>query len=648
MLNVPATVKALFQRDGVRKNFRVHFPNGELPDITNENIVQESVKFTESLCSQDVLKFGLTEASVIEFETVGIGNMYGMTIECGIEIDLSSLSAAQLNDIASGTWDGVYTAAGDSDIGYAYFRVPYGVFRVESCPRDHQAMTHRKVQALTKNSFENNEQVINGQYSVKNIKLNPFLWLEAKETDKSELTEIDSNNYGETSRNGPIIVPIYSGSSRIEYLYGVRFASFTGVFGQNGRIIGVFGEGQTYPRGNYLLIVDYETHEFDAYGNSLIDAAMASLPNRDFTSSGRDAKNNKDVVSAELGGLQPSYSICIQWVSGSDTINQRSKPIFIKPNEKYILDLNNFSNFDFIRAAPSGYTVSEVYLYVNIPIRWYKRAGSSVDNTTAKWQYSVTSGGTSTMYYQDITGWADAAPFGDERDPVVTRNGNVKVFLGELTNQANLLLNIASTLEFNKSSTLGMYYTYANAVSSIAFLNGLLELMAKFGRINRFGAFDKLQLSNQDPVSVPLDQYSDFWWDEYDVLPVGTINYTFENAESGSDENIASYHFGNGESIYDMTDNEILKNIANATTNDVEDMLDTTFIPNIAPIAFTPIDLTMKGLPYMEAGDYLAVVAEDGTIAYSFNMRQEISGIQVLTASIESTSGDIIESGESE
>ena len=89
MLNIPESVKTLFKRDGVRKNFRVHFPNGELSDITNENVVQESVKFTESLCSQDVLKFGLTEASVIEFETVGIGNMYGMTIECGIEIDLS-------------------------------------------------------------------------------------------------------------------------------------------------------------------------------------------------------------------------------------------------------------------------------------------------------------------------------------------------------------------------------------------------------------------------------------------------------------------------------------------------------------------------------------------------------------------------------
>ena len=46
MLNIPESVKNLFKTDGVRKNFRVRFPDGELPDITNSSIVQESVRFT--------------------------------------------------------------------------------------------------------------------------------------------------------------------------------------------------------------------------------------------------------------------------------------------------------------------------------------------------------------------------------------------------------------------------------------------------------------------------------------------------------------------------------------------------------------------------------------------------------------------------
>ena len=62
MLNLPESIKALFKRDSVLKNFRVHFPNGGFSDITNENIVEESVKFSESLCSQNIFRFGCAEA----------------------------------------------------------------------------------------------------------------------------------------------------------------------------------------------------------------------------------------------------------------------------------------------------------------------------------------------------------------------------------------------------------------------------------------------------------------------------------------------------------------------------------------------------------------------------------------------------------
>ena len=149
MLNVPDAVKALYKLDRIRKNFRAHFPNGERGDITNADVVQESLHFTESLCSRDVFRFGLAEASVIEFETVGVGNIYGSVMECGIEIDVSSLTAAQISAIQAGTWDGTLVPAADSDRGYPYFRIPLGVFRVASCPRNHGAMTRRKVTAYS-------------------------------------------------------------------------------------------------------------------------------------------------------------------------------------------------------------------------------------------------------------------------------------------------------------------------------------------------------------------------------------------------------------------------------------------------------------------------------------------------------------------
>lgn len=92
MLNIPEEVKALFKIDGVRKNFRVHFVDSDLPDLTNKDIVTESVSFTESLCSRDKFKFGVCEAASISFEAVGIPNIKGQYIKCGLDIDCSDLA----------------------------------------------------------------------------------------------------------------------------------------------------------------------------------------------------------------------------------------------------------------------------------------------------------------------------------------------------------------------------------------------------------------------------------------------------------------------------------------------------------------------------------------------------------------------------
>ena len=149
MLNIPNQIINLFKTDSVRKNFRVHFPNGENADLTNSDIVAGSVQFTESICSKDVLQFGLAESSRIQFECVNVPNVYGAEIECGIEIDTSSLSAGDISAIQGNPGDGVLVLENDSDTGYGFYRVPYGIFTVTNCPRSAGAMWKRRVEAYT-------------------------------------------------------------------------------------------------------------------------------------------------------------------------------------------------------------------------------------------------------------------------------------------------------------------------------------------------------------------------------------------------------------------------------------------------------------------------------------------------------------------
>lgn len=128
MITIPTAIRDLIN-GSCRKRFRVHFPNGEKPDITNDNIVAESVSFKESVCSDSFFRFGRAESSEISFETVGIGNIQDCTIICSMEYEVP----ANLQSLY-GQW----------------YAIPYGKFVVDSCPRNHEDMTHRKVTAYSK------------------------------------------------------------------------------------------------------------------------------------------------------------------------------------------------------------------------------------------------------------------------------------------------------------------------------------------------------------------------------------------------------------------------------------------------------------------------------------------------------------------
>lgn len=121
MLNIPEEVKQLFRQGSAKKNLRIHFPNGEREDITNSNLVADSFSFTESICSEDTLKFGLCEASMVEFETFNIGNIKGCTIEITLEV---------LN-------------------GQEWYSIPIGTYVIDSCEKQSN-MTRRSVKAYSK------------------------------------------------------------------------------------------------------------------------------------------------------------------------------------------------------------------------------------------------------------------------------------------------------------------------------------------------------------------------------------------------------------------------------------------------------------------------------------------------------------------
>lgn len=129
MLDIPETSKSLFRDEYTQKNIRIRFPNGERADLTKKDIYGDgsSFRFTESICSQANLKFGLAEASVIQFDTVDVENIKGCKIEA-------------------------YCEAADPTTG-GTVSVPLGVFTVDSCKKQND-MRRRKVVAYSGTKIE--------------------------------------------------------------------------------------------------------------------------------------------------------------------------------------------------------------------------------------------------------------------------------------------------------------------------------------------------------------------------------------------------------------------------------------------------------------------------------------------------------------
>lgn len=70
-MTIPSQITTLLQ-SGANRNIRIHFPNGERPDICNDKIGSEELSIEQSICSQDKFQFGLCESSVFETEVHNI------------------------------------------------------------------------------------------------------------------------------------------------------------------------------------------------------------------------------------------------------------------------------------------------------------------------------------------------------------------------------------------------------------------------------------------------------------------------------------------------------------------------------------------------------------------------------------------------
>lgn len=607
MLTVPAAIQSLYKTDGVRKNFRCHFPNGEQADITNADVVRESLRFTESVCSQNTFKFGLCEASMVEFETVGRANMMGAVIECGIEIDTSSLSAAQISAIQSNPGDGTLVLASASDIGFGYYRIPLGVYQVTSCPRDHQAMTHRKVTAYGElspyNPFETAKE--NTYVPEKDYKPNAYM-LTLEMLGYQNKAGILAQGFTEQSATEwrPASGQIYISMEKNVTLKDsggndLTFTSFIGFY---------YGAYQATPTLDKVTDMDMlyaaDLHGVD-YGKTVTDAITAMQgANVDLDESGYTSWDElvADVFYQDLVGtpyLQPGVVY--------ERVTMAS--LTVPAGTLCPITSTNDAIYPYVGATTdkNGHLITQARFVMPCSFAIYETTGGTF----------------SQVYERNIT------------------HASISVYIPNVTIPI-LTLAVGDTANVKLQKSLTKYTAYAHGgnFEPEKIPQGLLELRGMFARLDRTGKLDMFALSPSSPVALIPDNYSECWWDEYDVSPIGTVLIAFLNGEEGETE--AEVTLSTGRSVYDMTDNAVLKSLAAANAGTISVYLGREFKRNARYTGFTPTEMTMQGWPWIEAGDALRITAEDATTIDTFALQIDISGIQDLHADIISQGGEII------
>lgn len=617
MLTIPSTVQALFKTDGVYKNFRAHFPNGEFPDITNDNVVQESVKFTESLCSQSTFKFGLSEASVLEFETVGVGNMYGMTIEAGIEIDCSSLPAADKTAIASGTWDGTWDSVNEM------FYIPYGRFRIESCPRDHQSMAHRQVTAYTE-SFPNMteypglpESTYASSIYVRQSALEATAFGTGLVSQGSSQTGIISKlTRGELfwDASGTLVPFVMR-----EYITG-QLVPERQLFKSVEVLDAIHYSKNSLPSFISVDMPGYDAAAYEAFGVAV--AAAITDAGFDITYNAAKAKiydSNEEALRSRVPWLfYPCLITVLQNGNGTNYMNmvQRVEQGTLVP---VVCRSDTQADVGFWCQNGTYYIHSSEYI--------------CAQTTSPGNEIRVVIGGQTLI--PTLTGCLSSPPtvtfygLSDYDEPIAIKSTG--------TQKIQYALIDANTNQSLKAISSG---TYINSIDYAKLINALLETRAQFVKTDRSGGFEILRLDDSSPASALPGDYAECWWDEYDVDPIGTVVVNYSNEDSA--ENVTNITIGAGASVYDMTGNEILANISGADLSAITSLITTKFAPYADDVAFTPTELTMQGWPWIEAGDALEITAEDGTVVDTYALRIEMSGIQHLQSVITAEGGEII------
>jgi len=599
MIKVDDRIKNLVAKYGVRRNFRVIFPNGERADLTNKDIIQDSVELVESVCSETVFRFGCCERSMISFECMGVENIQGCQIRCGLEIDTSSLSANDIlwlqSMISLGRDDGELVLAADSDIGYGYYRIPYGKFWVESCPRDHSDRKRRRVTAYSAD--------INKISPVERVRLATY---------SPGYDYYTAKPYYLAAVNAGYLLPDLYDAWSFNQNKGTNFNYYTwaqiqAAAASDSATFSVTEDGHTYSvtiSGTYSL-EDY-SERMSGGGTGVLGEVRLSGWDTDA------AWYAYQKFFADNGVSEPTVAA-----------HTRLPRTYLQPH--------------------IGYDKEDQYgTYDHAPIYWMPdygcpffiqmyRAATYKANSFVRLMWDLTLTFTIDGVTQDTQTFF---PVGDLSASIDQLYSNYYGFTWQYP------LDFKATNKYEQNGVT--YYSFVDSYTTDSANAGFLELNARQFRVDRRGLPMIIRLNNGSQTAISADKIESIWWEDAEISPIGEVDWQIAD-EASMDPNDTifgtTYAGNDGKSIYKMLSNNYILQINYG--NRQPPLSD--FFEYLPQSEFIPFEAVIHDMPWMLPGDAIQLATKDTDVPTlnTIILTQRIKGVTSLRQEIGAQGGSV-------
>lgn len=592
MLTIPQEIKDILHLDSAYKNIRIHFPNGERSDICNDLIVKDSVSFTESLCSQNTLKFGLCESPVFECEVVGVGNIKGATIEvyCEVECDSAVEDSVFRNDLQK----------------YVY-PIPYGVFVVQECKRQAD-MQHRKIVAysvlinedINQNYLEYCKMYESRDY-VTSYNPNAFvLSMINLEVSNFSSEVFSQSHYDPVTSDGTVAFDWYAGQS----LNDPRTCK---IFFESGAAAFRFGSYMPIPLATINDFYKLSFKDNKSVAESIIDTAYELVCKYGWLNGRSGFLSVRDLMEITL-----SYR------------KNQSYHSYYYMNER---------GESFILLYP---WVSNEVEFASIFLRCRATKIQIINDTTSQIiEEKILSEQEGTIRNPNDISLDKYTAIDSELNKYIL---NYDVLVGRFNYRTFVRPDISNQQILNDILMLTGYFGMISRDHAFELIN----IKRQFGLDPDSELYPGTSLYPQGVIggAIYTNDYQTCWYDDDYSKPFGAIRCQYKNTNNDdceytyfidgydSSTNIDSYL------VYEIENNYFIKN--NLWTEAQIRTICEAIASNIEGVTYMPVDFVGRGLPYVEAGDTFEILTKSNESITTIVLNRTLTGEQTLTDSYKS------------